>query len=113
MRGSRALSVVGDNDSRGEQANGRESPPNQPRLTRGSDSSSDARSTAWEDVVLGDQATGQHASYRVEPDLDYLFEDGFSRFKVMAGAFNQYECSAGCSQYSEVELIARRALQAG
>lgn len=106
MRGSRALVVVGDNDSRGEQANEWESPPNQPRLTRGSDSSSDARSTAWEDVVLGDQATGQHASYRVESVLDYFFGDRLTRTKVMAGAFNQYGCIVSCSQYSEVELIA-------
>lgn len=65
--------------------------------TWGSDSSSFARSTAWEDVVSGNRATGQHASYRAEPGLDYFFGNGPSRFKVMAGAFNHYECIASCS----------------
>jgi len=61
----------------------------------------------------GDRTAGQHASYRVEPSLDYFFGNGPSRSKVKAGAFNHYECIAGCSQYSEVELIAQRASQAG
>lgn len=52
------------------------------------------------------KAIGQHASHRVEPSLDYFFENGTTRVKVMAGAFNHYECIASCSKYSEVELIA-------
>jgi len=45
----------------------------------------------------GNRTAGQHASHRVEPGLDYFFGNGPSRAKVMAGAFNQHECIAGCS----------------